>query len=95
MLLALLLATTLACQPSGSTAFVGLWETAAPAGGDGIGHTIELRTDGSFVSAMTVRRPRPHGLTDGAESISKDRGARPHAGPLFVQSQPFVLPSQA
>jgi hypothetical protein len=58
MLLALLLATTLACQPSGSTAFVGLWETAAPAGGDGIGHTIELRTDGSFVSAMTVRAGR-------------------------------------
>jgi hypothetical protein len=54
MLLALLLATTLACQPSGSTAFLGLWETVAPASGDGIGHTIELRADGSFVEATTV-----------------------------------------
>jgi hypothetical protein len=53
MLTSLALMAALICPQPQNAAFTGLWESTATSRG-GIGHTIEFRSDGSFVQAITV-----------------------------------------
>ena len=53
MLSALMLSAALICPRPNSPALTGLWESSSTSRG-GIGHTIEFRSDGTFVEAVTV-----------------------------------------
>lgn len=65
MMLACLLIAALPCFPPQSPQLVGLWESKGTSQG-GIGHTIELRSDGTFVEAVTV-------IVDMSYRVSSDR----------------------
>jgi hypothetical protein len=58
-------ARALDCSPPDTQELVGLWESRDTSKG-GIGHTVELRPDGSYVEATTV-------LVNGAYRVSGDQ----------------------
>jgi hypothetical protein len=71
---ALLFAAASACPPPASAEWAGLWESKDRSKG-GIGHTIELRPDGSYVEATTV-------LVDGFYRVAGDK--------LMISEKPIV-----
>jgi hypothetical protein len=79
MLAALILSAGLICPRSDNAALTGLWESSSTSRG-GIGHTIEFRSDGTFVEAVTVivdMRYRLEGdrlFVDASDSSESDAG---------------------
>jgi hypothetical protein len=53
VMLFLVIAATLTCSAPANPDLLGLWESTQTSKG-GIGHTIEFRSDGTFVEAVTV-----------------------------------------
>jgi hypothetical protein len=90
---ALLFAATATCPPPASADWAGLWESKDRSKG-GIGHTIELRPDGSYVESTSVLVDGFYRIADGKLMISEkpivDAAATGDSTPFQIDGDTLV-----
>jgi hypothetical protein len=79
------------CDAPATQDLAGLWETRETSKG-GIGHTLELRADGTFVEAITVLVSFDYRVDGDQLSVSETPGGKPDAVTFRIAGDTLTQP---